>query len=102
LSADGRCPKRSVRPHGHMEGLMTEKKDKKRVVKVESADTACGGVPHMTVDQIAERLNIASKELCCPACGRIHLTEEDVRKAEAKKYSETKRFRQIKEEAEGE
>ena len=78
-----------------------EKKKKRREVKVESADTACGAVPHMTVDQIAARLRIESKELRCPACGRIHLTEEDVKKAEAVKYSQTERFRKIKEEAEG-
>ncbi len=78
-----------------------EKQTKERKkVRVESADTACGGVPHMTVDEIAARLHIDSKELRCPACGRIHLTEEDVRKAEAMKYAETERYRQIKGEAE--
>jgi hypothetical protein len=78
-----------------------ETKEKRTKVTVESADTACGSVPHMTVDQLAARLNVASKELYCPACGRIHLTEEDVRKAEEIKYSETERFKKISEEAEG-
>lgn len=76
-------------------------KKRRREITVESANTACGVVPHMTVDQIAARLHIESRELRCPACGRIHLTEEDVNKAEEKRYSETERFKQIKEEAEG-
>jgi len=80
-----------------------EKKDrerKRKQVRVESPDTACGGVPHMTVDEIAARLHIESKELRCPACGRIHLTEEDVKKAEAMKYSDTERYKAIEREAE--
>lgn len=77
------------------------KKKKRTTVTVESADTACGLVPHMTVDQLASRLNIESKELRCPACGRIHLTEEDVKEAEALRYSNSERFKKIKEEAEG-
>ena len=81
---------------------MDSKDEKKRKeVRVESTDTACGGVPHMTVDELAARLKIESRELRCPACGMIHLTEEDVKKAEAMKYSETERYKEIKEEAEG-
>ena len=81
---------------------MSENKDvKKKGVKVESVDTACGKVPHMTVDQLVARFNIESRELHCPACGRIHLTDEDVKKAEAMLFSETERFQQIKAEAEG-
>lgn len=78
-----------------------ETRERRTKVTVESADTACGAVPHMTVDQLAARLNVASRELYCPACGKIHLTDEDVKKAEAKKYSETERFKKISEEAEG-
>lgn len=82
-----------------MEGQ--EKKKKKTTITVESADTACGGVPHMTVDQLAALLKIESRELRCPACGRVHLTDEDVREAEALRYSTSERFKKIKEEAEG-
>jgi cytochrome c-type biogenesis protein CcmH/NrfF len=74
---------------------------KKKVVKVEAVDTACGKVPHMTVDQLVERFHIESRELHCPACGRIHLTEEDAQNAEAMLFSQTERFQQIKAEAEG-
>lgn len=69
-------------------------------VRVESADTACGGVPHMTVDEIASRLSIESRELRCPACGKIHLTEEEVKKAEQARYTETERYEKIRQEAE--
>ncbi|HOI96715.1 MAG TPA: hypothetical protein PK250_18580 [Syntrophobacter fumaroxidans] len=78
-----------------------EPRQKRTKVTVEAADTACGAVPHMTVDELAARLNVSSKELYCPACGRIHLTAEDVKKAEAKKYSETERYREISEQTKG-
>lgn len=75
---------------------------KKDGIKAEAADTLCGQVPHMTVDQLAARLCIESRELCCPSCGRIHLTEEDVKKAEARRFSETERYKEIVIDAEGE
>ncbi len=74
---------------------------KKTGVKVESADTVCGQVPHMTVDQLAARLAIESRELRCPSCGKIHLTDEDVKKANARRFSDTERYKEIKTEAEG-
>jgi hypothetical protein len=74
---------------------------KKGSIKAESANTVCGEIPHMTVDQLADRLSIESRELRCPACGRVHLTDEDVKKAESHRFSDTPRFRQIKAEAEG-
>ncbi len=74
---------------------------RKRGVKVEAVDTACGKVPHMSVDQLAQRFNIESRELHCPACGRIHLSDEDAKNAEDLRYSDSERFQQIKEEAEG-
>ncbi len=81
---------------------MSKERDfKKDGIKVEAADTVCGQVPHMTVDQLAARLCIESRELCCPACGRIHLTEEDVKKAEARRFSETERYQEIVTDAEG-
>ncbi len=78
-----------------------EREFKKTGIKAETADTVCGEIPHMTVDQLAARLSIQSRELRCPACGRIHLTDEDVRNAEARRFSETERFQKIKTEAEG-
>jgi len=78
-----------------------EKEMKKKGIKAEAVDTACGKIPHMTVDQLAARLQIESRELRCPACGRVHLTEEDVQKAEAVLLSESERFKEIKTQAEG-
>lgn len=77
-----------------------ERELKKKGVTAEAVDTACGSIPHMTVDQLAARLHIESRELRCPACGRIHLTDEDVKKAEAKLFTETERYQEIKSEAE--
>lgn len=79
----------------------TQKAKKKGGIKAESVNTFCGEIPHMTVDQLASRLSIESRELRCPACGRIHLTDEDLKKAEAHLFSETKRFREITAEVEG-
>lgn len=78
-----------------------EKESKKKGIKAEAADTVCGKIPHMTVDQLAARLSIESRELRCPACGRIHLTDDDVKRAEDVLLSDTERFREIKTEAEG-
>ncbi len=79
-----------------------KRRAERKVVRVESPDTACGSVPHMTVDEIVRRLYATGdRELRCPACGKIHLSEEDVKEAEAMRYSKTKRFREIEEETEG-
>jgi len=78
-----------------------EREFKKTGIKAESANTVCGEIPHMTVDQLAARLAIESRELRCPACGRIHLTDEDVKNAESLRFTETERYQEIKTQAEG-
>ncbi len=78
-----------------------EKELKKKGIKAEAVDTACGKIPHMTVDQLAARLSIESRELRCPACGRVHLTDDDVKRAEDLLLSDTERFREIKTQVEG-
>jgi hypothetical protein len=80
---------------------VTKREMKKKGVTAEAADTVCGQIPHMTVDQLAARLQIESRELRCPSCGRVHLTEEDVKKAEAVLLSESERFKEITTQAEG-
>ena len=79
-----------------------ERKLKEKGVMVEAADTLCGKIPHMTVDQLAARLNIESRELRCPSCGRIHLNAEDASKAEETLYRDSQRFKEIEKQAEGE
>ncbi len=78
-----------------------DKARKKHGIKAETVDTVCGQIPHMTVDQLAARLSIESRELRCPACGRIHLTDDDVKRAESFRFSETQRYQDLKEQAEG-
>lgn len=73
----------------------------RKAIRAERADTVCGEIPHMTVDQVAARLSLEGKELRCPACGRVHLTEDDLKKAKARRFSDTQRFQEIKRQAEG-
>lgn len=77
--------------------------DKRRSeVRAERVDTKCGSLGHMTADEIKRRSVGAVVNLTCPECGEVHLTEEDAQEAARRKISETARYRQIKEEAEGE
>ena len=77
------------------------KKEKKTKVRAERVDTKCGSIGHMTVDEIKDRTIGDSLVAECPECGEIHLTPEDVQEAEAKKITETSKYKKIKNEAEG-
>jgi hypothetical protein len=77
-----------------------EKKDKKGKVRAERIDTKCGSVGHMTVDEIKDRTIGDQLNVTCPECGEIHLTQEDLEEAEAKKITETPKFKKIQSEAE--
>lgn len=80
---------------------MTEKeKGKKSKVRAERVDTKCGSIGHMTVDEIRARTFGENVDMTCPECGEIHLTPEDVEKAEAKKITKTQKYRKIQTEAE--
>ena len=77
-----------------------QRQDKKRKVRAERVDTKCGSVGHMTVDEIKERSCGENVNVTCPECGEIHLTVEDCEQAEAKKISQSAKFRKIQAEAE--
>lgn len=78
---------------------MGDKKNR-RQVRVQRADTKCGAVDHMTVDEIKARALDENVELACPECGEIHLTPEDATAASQRKFTETRRFKTIVEQAE--
>jgi predicted nucleic acid-binding Zn-ribbon protein len=77
-----------------------ERERKKTKVRVERVDTKCGGVSHMTVDEIKERIIGENVNVTCPECGAIHLTREDAEEAETMRISASTRFKKIKAEAE--
>jgi uncharacterized Zn finger protein len=81
--------------------MMTRKINETRPkVRAERVDTNCGYIGHMTVDEIKARSFGDSVNVTCPACGKIHLTIEDVEEAEATVYRNTRRFAKIKSDAE--
>jgi uncharacterized Zn finger protein (UPF0148 family) len=49
----------------------------------------------MTVDEIRKRLTGHRVNVSCPACGRIHLSEEDVAEAESRKINAHTRFKML-------
>ncbi len=71
------------------------KSNGRRRVRAECLDTACGFIGHMTVDEIRKRLTGPCVNVSCPACGRIHLSEEDISEAEARKISAHARFKML-------
>ena len=77
-----------------------KKEQEKTKVRAERIDTKCGATPHMTVDEIKERIIGDNVNVTCPECGAIHLTPEDVEEAEKKRITTTPRYKKIKAEAE--
>lgn len=71
------------------------RKSGRKVVRAERLDTACGFLGHMTVDEIRKRLTGKRISVSCPACGRIHLSEEDVAEAESRKVCDHARFKML-------
>lgn len=83
------------------EAVMGENEKKIRV-RAERVDTKCGSIGHMTADEIKARVIGKELNVTCPECGEIHLSPEDVEEAEARKFSETPRYKEIQKEAEEE
>ncbi len=71
------------------------KSNGRRSVRAESLDTACGFIGHMTVDEIRKRLTGSRVNVSCPACGRIHLSDEDIAEAESRKITAPARFKML-------
>ncbi len=63
-------------------------------------NTACGDIGHMTVDQLRQRTIGDVIDGRCPACGRIHLSEEDIAEFEETKVVDSERYKSIVKEAE--
>ncbi len=78
-----------------------EKKKKNRfLVRGIRPNSACGDIGHMTVDQLRERSVGEVMDGRCPACGRIHLSDEDIAEFEESKVKDSDRYKEILREAE--
>jgi len=75
-------------------------KDEKTKVRAERVDTKCGSIGHMTADEIKKRTIGPDVNVSCPDCGEIHLTPEDVAEAQAKKLTNTPKYKKIEKDAE--
>ena len=78
-----------------------EKKQRK-IVRVEAPNCACGYVGHMTADELKQRAVHEEMDLSCPVCGLVHLSREEIEDLEKHKMVNSKRYREIQRQAEGE
>lgn len=82
---------------------MTEKSQKKRrQVQVTRADSACGYVGHMTVDELKKVTVGDDFDASCPVCGQVHLTREEVEEIEKQKVTDSQEYKDTTREAEAE
>ncbi len=78
---------------------MNEPKERKKV-RVESPNCACGYVGHMTADELKQRAAHDDVDLSCPVCGLIHLSRDEIEDLEKQKVVNSKRYREIRRQAE--
>ncbi len=74
---------------------------KRQQVRVEAPACACGCVGHMTADELKQRAAHDDMDLSCPVCGLIHLSQEEIEDLEVQKVCNSKRYREIQRQAEG-
>jgi hypothetical protein len=72
------------------------------IVRVEAPNCACGFVGHMTADELKQRAAHDEMDLSCPVCGLIHLSNEEIEDLEKQKVVNSKRYREIRRQAEAE
>ncbi|PIE72028.1 MAG: hypothetical protein CSA20_09920 [Deltaproteobacteria bacterium] len=80
---------------------MTEQETRKRVqVRAENPSGACGYIGHMTIDELKARAVGENFDATCPACGKFHLTREEIDQINSEKISESKSYAEMRAEAE--
>ena len=70
-------------------------------VRAECPGSACGDVGHMTADELKERAATDEVDLCCPMCGMIHLSSEEIEEQEERKICESPRYQEIQNQVKG-
>lgn len=83
---------------------MPQKSEKgKRIqVRAENPSGVCGYVDHMTIDELKARAVGEEFDATCPACGKFHLTREEIDKINSEKVTQSKSYADMKQEAEEE
>lgn len=69
-------------------------------VRAENPSGACGKLDHMTIDQLKARAVGDDFDGTCPACGKFHLTREEIDKLEREKVIHSESYKAMKEEVE--
>ena len=79
---------------------MTEQTEKRYQVRAENPSGVCGYIGHMTIDELKARAVGDEFDATCPACGKFHLTKEEIDKLNNEKITDSKRYAVMKEQAE--
>ncbi len=71
----------------------------RRQVRAEAPDCACGGVRHMTIDEMKARSVEEKFDGRCPACGKFHLTRAAIERLEKVKVAGTEEYKKMEAQA---
>lgn len=69
-------------------------------VRAENPSGACGKLDHMTVDELKARAVGDEFDGTCPACGKFHLTQDEIDRIEREKIIDSASYKEMKTEAE--
>jgi hypothetical protein len=69
-------------------------------VRAENPSGSCGKLDHMTIDELKARAVGDDFDGSCPACGKFHLTREEIDKIESEKILDSDSYKKMKREAE--
>ncbi|KGO34738.1 MAG: hypothetical protein WBN83_09550 [Desulfoprunum sp.] len=79
---------------------MTEQTEKRYQVRAENPSGVCGYIGHMTIDELKARAVGDEFDATCPACGKFHLTKEEIDRLNSEKITDSKSYAVMKEQAE--
>ncbi len=69
-------------------------------VRAENPSGSCGKLDHMTIDELKARAVGDDFDGTCPACGKFHLTREEIEKIESEKVIDSESYKEMRKAAE--
>lgn len=72
---------------------------KRTQVRAENPCGACGKIDHMTIDELKDRAVGDDFDGTCPACGKFHLSREEIDRMENSKVVESEEYKNMYREA---
>ncbi len=69
-------------------------------VRAENPGGACGKLDHMTIDELKARAVGDDFDGTCPACGKFHLSRDEIARLENEKVTESESFKRMQKQAE--